>query len=485
MTITAVAHLNAPAAVWQPTWFTPPGDIAWDYSQGDLAIAIANYALSTSDHPEMRLDPWQEWLLREMLQQYPASHPLAGRFRFRQYVVSLGRQNGKTTLASALVLYLMLCHHAEPNVVSLASNLEQANIAYLRVLNLVNSHPSLRKRFRRATETRGMLTADEKGRYRCLAAKAASLQGHTVSGVVADELHIMQEAVYHAITIGAGQIENSLVIGITTAGDSDSVLLKWLYEQGKAETPGLGFALWEAPEGAAVDDVDALKAANPAFACGRMSEQQILNEVRLLPEPDAIRYRLNRFIEQENSWLPYGAWEALPRWDEGRADVPVHLIVDRTPDWGAATITANWQRPDGTIVTDVVASVVKPDLDRLVELCTVISRQVPHRAFYMDGLMLETLEVHLKQRGIVTRKFTLRDHLNACSTAYQAIAEGRVAHPHHDIVGKQIPRAVRKNVGEQHRLTRTNVAVELDACMATVLGIYIAATEPDAPLQVF
>ena len=48
-----------------------------------------------------------------------------------------------------------------------------------------------------------------------------------------------------------------------------------------------------------------------------------------------------------------------------------------------------------------------------------------------------------------------------------------------------MPRAIRKNVGEHFRLTRSNTAVELDACMATVLGIYLATVTDESGVQVF
>src|SRR5690606_33988133 len=54
------------------------------------------------------LEVWQETLLRHVFELFPEGHKRAGQLRWRQVIVSLGRQNGKTEIACAVALIVLL-----------------------------------------------------------------------------------------------------------------------------------------------------------------------------------------------------------------------------------------------------------------------------------------------------------------------------------------------------------------------------------------
>ena len=468
--------LLEPDPRWLPAHWTNPGTQV-DTRDGEKCIALADYAFSTQPTP-LRLDDWQKFVIRLAL----ARDATTGHRLYRQLLVSVGRQNGKSLLATALVLYGMLSR-GDANVVGIASNTEQANIVYRRVLTTVLNNDSLKKRFTRLTETRALATTTG-GMYKVLPSKGAALQGHTMSMVIADEVHLMKSDVYNATVIGAGQVPDSLVFSITTAGDEESHLLLDLYAKLREGTDGFGGIIWEADDTAAVNDLTQLKKANPALAEGRMNPAQVLQEVAMLPEPEARRYRLNRFIATEHAWLPYSAWSNLPRLSVDEQPTNPILVIDRTPDWSAATVAIAWKTHD-TIYTDIVASLVNPDLQALIDLTTTISHNVPHTKIHMDALALGELQQALSLRGIRAERLSKRDHLQATSVTYQKIMEGKVTHAHHPMVAWQLARVTTKNVGDAYRLTRPNTSVEIDAATATVLAIYLAEVQQDIPTQVF
>ena len=82
-----------------PARYTPA--LSEDFkSDGDLLIKICETFMATKEDGDKPIvfDEWQRWLLRHMLERYQDDHEnpeLAGRLRYRQIVVSLGRQNGK------------------------------------------------------------------------------------------------------------------------------------------------------------------------------------------------------------------------------------------------------------------------------------------------------------------------------------------------------------------------------------------------------
>lgn len=468
----------SPHESWKPAFWSDPG-VEVDTRDGDLAIAIAELAFSTQprqpDQPVMVLDEWQKFIIRLAL----ARDAKTGKRLYRQFLVSVGRQNGKSTLATAFVLWALLTR-ADSNVIGLASNAEQANIVYRRVLNIIRNSPSLSKRFTRLTETRALGT-ESGALYKVLPSKGAALQGHTVSLAIADEVHLMASDVYNAILIGAGQVPDSLLFSITTAGDENSALLLDLYAKLQEGTPGFGGIIWEADEGARVDDLAQLAKANPALAEGRMSPEQVLQEVSVLPEPEARRYRLNRFIAAENAWLPNYAWSSLPRVD-GSPTNPV-IVIDRTPDWSAATIAVAWKTGE-QINAQVVASVTNPDLAKLTDLTAYVLGVIPGTP-WMDGNYLIDLYDALKLRGYSPQKLVYRDAYNAPAVAYQKIMEGKVSHDHLPLVSWQLARTISKAKGDAYRLTRHNGTVEIDAAIAIVNAIYLAEIQQEMPLQMF
>jgi hypothetical protein len=165
-----------------PTLYTEP--LSKDFkTDGDKLIEFAEIAWKSPENPDgLQLDEWQKWLLRAILERYPDDNPMyPGRLRYRQVVISVGRQNGKSLIAAMLGLYGLLLHEIGPQCISLASSTDQANIVYNRVLYVINSNQFLKKRFKRATETRGIVTADGGGRYDVKAAKEAALQGIPIS----------------------------------------------------------------------------------------------------------------------------------------------------------------------------------------------------------------------------------------------------------------------------------------------------------------
>jgi hypothetical protein len=61
----------------------------------------------------------------------------------------------------------------------------------------------------------------------------------------------------------------------------------------------------------------------------------------------------------------------------------------------------------------------------------------------------------------------------------------KIWHSSDPLLSIQFPRTVRKNVGDQYRISRKDSSIEIDAVMATVLAIYGAETRLEQSLQVF
>ena len=473
---------------------TPP--LSADYpSEADWLLPILRIAWKTVDDPNFKFDEWQEDLLRRILEVYPDGHARAGELRWRQCVISVGRQNGKSLLAASLGLWGLL--RSPGNfVVGIASSAEQARIVYDRTMHVIRSNKALSDRFEKLTDTRGIKGKDG-SKYEIKAAKSGALQGLPVSVGLVDELHLLPSSLWTDLVNGTGGRKNGIVIGITTAGDENSELLKGLYEAGDKAIAGdptldrFGFFVWEAPEAIVPDDdetlLEYLVQANPALEAGRLDAHNILSDVRAMPDTDIIRYRLNRFVYGTSIFISPTLWAACARPDGATLDLdgvrPV-FAIDRTPDWGHATIAVGVKKDDGITDTELVASIVKPTLEQLVHICLQLSKFSP-QTFIVDGYSLRELGLELRKRGMPVTISTQGDIVNASSMVFAKIMQRKIHHSSDPLLTVQFPRTVRKNVGDQYRISRKDSSVEIDAVMATVLAIYGAETRLEQSLQVF
>jgi len=158
-------------------------------SDADRLLKVVALAYKDMDNPEgLKLDEWQEWLLRHILERYPDDHDdpnLAGKLRYRAVVCSIPRQSGKSLLGAILGLWGVAMRSGQ--TLSLASSSEQAMVIYTRVLHTIMANPKLKARFKKTTERRGIVSADGLSRYDVRPAKESALQGIPLDTVLADE----------------------------------------------------------------------------------------------------------------------------------------------------------------------------------------------------------------------------------------------------------------------------------------------------------
>ena len=475
-----------------PAVYTKP--LSEDFpSDGDQLLKLVNVAWKTPENPEgIKLDDWQEWLIRHVLERYPEGHERAGELRYRQVCISLGRQNGKSLIAAVIGgLYGLLMHQQSgASVISLASSIDQARIIYNRVLFVIQSSPFLSKRFKKASESRGIVTADGTGRYDVKPAKEGALQGIPISLCLFDELHLAKQGMWSAAVLGTAQRKDGIVIGITTAGDQNSETLLELYKSGQAAAAGdeelerFGFFCWEAPKHAAVNDPDALKAANPSIAAGRLDLETVLSDIKTLPEHEARRYRLNQFISgTAQSWIPSDTFRKAG----GKLSIPQEggiFSVDISRNWEHATI-AYANEVEGEQHTEIVQTFVSPNEVQLYNRLVDLYEKYAPRAIALDDRTLPNLGKRLKQVGLPVWQLWTKEMSAACSVVYSLFATEKAKHNNDPLLIAQSPKGIAKYSGETWLISRKESLGEIDALMATVMAIYVSSRAEHAQIGVF
>ncbi|WP_248579893.1 terminase large subunit [Nocardioides sp. InS609-2] len=511
-----------PVGDWHPARYTPSLTGDEDFTtEGDRLLAISGEHWRSPETLRFLLDIWQAWLIRHVLETYPPDWPvekLRGRLRYRQVVISIARQNGKSIIAALLALFLIAMHVRGPRVVGMASVEEQAKIVYDRLRYAIEANPALLRELR-PTETRGihkrayphprgLSLAEMKrrdrgaaglgnGLYQILPPNEETAQGHPVSGGLYDELHLGILALWDAIVKGQTAQPNAILLGITTAGDDDSELLIRLYQEGEVALDGgderFGFFVWEGAD----DELTEANviAANPAIACGRIDLDVVMADARKLwpagrdkrgvtGRDRVIRYTLNRFVVgSADSWASIAAWNDTASEDEIEHASERVYSLDRSGGWEWATIKAT-SNSDGIINTEIVAVLPDPDHDRLVAACRLLAARGPC-AFALDRVTLAAVGATLKEDGRDVWALTASEMQAAAVTTAATIARRALRHPGDALTRAQMPKAKRRNTPEGWRISRTLSPSDIDAVIATVMGVYVASVRPSNSQQLF
>jgi phage terminase large subunit-like protein len=471
--------------MFSPTRFTPP-------LREDFKADIDHYLPLLEDawrgSMGYWLDEWQLELVRRITELNDD-----GTLRFRQILCSVARQSGKTELTSLLGLWALVRKPNQINV-GIASQVDQARILYERIQAIINNTPGLKKLMTKLTDTRGIRTTHG-SRYEIKAARASTLQGIPISVAIVDEVHLVDDSSWTALVSGQGSRSDSILIGITTAGDQNSALLNRLYSNAdkaiNGENPRFGAWIWEAEESVVPTDdgelLRLLKQANPALESGRIDPQIMLDDVRSLPDEDIIRYRLNRFVHSnDHTFIPMSLWWSCER---AREDTfpkgNPFFCIDKTRDGDWATIAAA-VLIDDVVHTEIVATFARPTVSRLIAVCQQLMAHSP-AGFVLDGLYMKDLAKELEMRGFRVTIFNLGDIVRASSTLINRLKHQTLKHAGDPIMTYQIPRTVRKNVQDNFRISRVDSSVEIDAVMATAIAVHAASemNTKSAGIQLF
>jgi len=318
---------------------------------------------------EIRLMPWQRWLLIHMLEL-----DRRGRLRFQTVVVLVARQNGKSTLSQVLSLWFMI-EAKWPLVLGTAQDLTTAEEVWEGAVALLEDDPELTTLIAKLSQRNGkkMVTLTNATRYLVKAASRKAGRGLSGNLILLDELREQQNwAAWGAITKTTNAQTESLIVGLSNAGDITSVVLRYLrllahkavgdpdglhrdvlgvlpgpsvvdvdpidpededevdelLDELEQDEDTLFLAEWSAIPGIAVKDRDGWAQANPALGY-RVQERKIAGDARTDPE---WIFRTEVLCQWSDSTLegPFapGSWEQGTNEPVQATDIDGEPLVD-------------------------------------------------------------------------------------------------------------------------------------------------------------
>lgn len=480
-----------PGGVLLPRFHTPPLSDDFPSAGPRLRVLVGKVWTDPQTGRPIMPEAWQSWLLDRVLEKYPPGHPRAGELRFRQAVIVIPRQAGKSLLAAFLTLYALFQSARQPMVIGVAGrSATQAQIVFNRVRQAILANPSLRAQFKRVTASRGLELVNG-GSYAVLPSLGAALQGYDLTAAVLDELHLARSETWEALMFGQRAQPKSLIVAITTAGTENAELLNTLTAKGRelsmSPDPDSRFGYWEwsAPTELPFDSPQAVLAAHPRVYSGAIPLDTVMDEIRTA-HPDAVRqFTLNQTVKSVNTWLDAVVWQQANR----RAGIPAGLkpsvvSVEITPGSSYASLSLAAVDDQGRIHTEHVASVSNPATSRLVDLVEELVTAMPDLVVAVDSLRGKDLAQRLAAAGRTVRVVTLNDVAEATAWSYNALKAGTLIHCGSQLLSRQVVKAQAKPLpkgGFRVVPTKNN---DIDALQATLISAWLANRIADEGDQV-
>lgn len=482
-------------------WTRPLRPLTPDTSLGFEVIDYAREVLGVT------LRPWQRWLLIHGLELLED-----GSFRFRQVLVLVARQNGKTLLASVLAswwLFVDAVRHPDVvppfkfKIVGTAQNLDIAREPWAQVKLWCNPEPAdeesreqavpaLQEACAKVRDTNGdqVIKAKSLAHYEIRA--AANARGKPAARVLMDELREQaNDKAWDAVSQTTKSFWSGQLWAFSNAGTPDSVVLvrqreasiklakslddalapggmgagRWHEEK----DTGLGIFEWSAPDDCSLDDVSGVLAANPSCGWGGMTARSLMADMETHTEAAYRTETLCQWVEADvEPYLDPAAWG---RCEDVGSTIPegsrVVLAVDVSADRKTAWVAACGLDADGVPHVECIArrdgvTWVRRYLRKVREArpeCREVALQTKGCAsadladdLSEDGWQLHAVEGRLL--GMAAGRF--RDR----------VASGALRHPAQPAIDRQARYAVCRRLGENDVWSRTQSAVQVSGVVA-------------------
>lgn len=336
---------------------------------------------------QIELYPWQRWLLIHGLELLKDGTP-----RFRNVIVLVARQSGKSTLSQVLALFCMYVLGTDL-VLGTAQDLDTAEEVWQGAVDLVEETPELNDLMSRVVRVNGKKSLELRTgeRYKVKAANRKAGRGLSGDLILLDELREHQSwDAWGAVTKTTMARPNAQVWALSNAGDVTSLVLRYLRKMAHAglddpdrinaqddpqsilsEATGvdpdevavdadddtLAIFEWSAPSGCDIYDRDGWAQANPSMGYA-ITERNIASAARTDPE---WVFRTEVLCQWSEGTLegpfPPGAWEkTLDDESAIASDSPVVVGVDTSWDRSTTYIgIAGWSE-DGLPHVEVIAA---------------------------------------------------------------------------------------------------------------------------------
>ena len=269
-------------------------------------------------YAKLKLEDWQVFIVMNVIGWV---HQATRLRRFRRVYEEVARKNAKSTLAAALLLFLLVAD-AEPGaqVYSAATTGDQARLVFDDARHMALREPELIARFGVTVGMHDITVPGTASSAKPLNAEGSTLDGLNIHGAIVDELHAHKtRAVYDVLDTATGARSQPLIVMITTAGsDRSGVCYEQrdytvkVLERTVSDERWFGI-IFTIDEGDLWHDPSVWRKANPNYGISVLPDDIESQCRKALATPSAqgnfLTKRMNVWVNADSAWMDMQAWD--------------------------------------------------------------------------------------------------------------------------------------------------------------------------------
>jgi hypothetical protein len=407
--------------------------------------------------------------------------PDTGLPAYREVIVTVPRQSGKTTLVLGWEIQRA---HGWGSAQRIVYSAQTGNDARKKLIE--DQVPILEPRrhrlgIRRILRGMGNEAVEfaNGSRITLLASTADSGHGKTIDLGVKDELFAdfddrRDQAMIPAMaTRAAGQ-----VLTASTMGTDESVPLNRAVDRGRLAVAegvrsGIAYFEWSADADEDPDDPETWRRCMPAL--GRtITERVVVHARATLTDGEFRRAFLNQQTKAEDRVIPGTAWNAICGEQVSPQD-PLVFSLDVNPERSAAAIVA---------ASAGVAELVEYRLATgwIIGRAKELAERHGSRWVVDGGGPAGSMIADLERAGLKVHAVSAREMIDACGQFYDSVMEGKVQIRRHSKLDEAVAGAAKRQVGDAWAWTRKNATTDVCPLVAATLALWATRESVAVPL---
>lgn len=266
----------------------------------------------------IELEPWQCFVLTTVFGWQCTETDTR---RFRVVYIEVPRKNAKSTLTSAVGLYMLACDGEQgAHVVSAANSRDQAKLVFNDAQVMARREDGFRSKFGVEVLAHVIAQPDTASKFEALSAEHSNLDGLNIHAALIDELHAHpSRGLWDVLETATGSRAQPLIWAITTAGSNRASVC---YDQRAHVTEILNRTVQDDSYFGIIytrdDDDDpwaesTWQKCNPNWGVSIYPESLRTEGKRAQVMPAAqnafLTKHLNIWTQAATAWLPGGAWD--------------------------------------------------------------------------------------------------------------------------------------------------------------------------------
>jgi len=418
--------------------------------------------------------PWQKHVLADMLVIGEDSLPIR-----RHILLLVARQQGKTFLASMLIIWYMT---KGKSCIGLSSNRSMALETFKNVVYIIESNDFLMKMLKgkpRLANGQESIIFKNGGSYKIVAATRDGARGRNCSGLLfIDELREIDESAFAAATPLTRAHAGAQTLMVSNAGDAFSHTLNTMRSRClDYPPPSLGFYEYSAEPFAKIDDRKQWAKANPALGY-TVEESSLAESVASSSVETTKTEMLTMWIDSLASPWPHGILERTGDSEikfspDGRLTI---FAFDVALSRRSASLVCGQLLEDGRVAVGILKTWESQgaDVDNLRIAADIKEKCDAYRPQLVcyDKYATASIAERLANAGVMIQDVSGAAFYTACGDLLDGLVNNRVVHANQELWVSHMNNCAAKTNDSAWRIVKRKSAGPIDAAIGTAMVVH-------------